>query len=107
MEAVAEQKVWDKTAIQDLLMESDRAVLRAVTAIYSLQTESEKLSHMTSVDNKVGFSAFDADILSSFAEQIKYRGGLSVKQMAIARNKMKRYWRQLVLIANGELKVPK
>ncbi len=92
--------MWNKTRMHELLDESDKAVVRALLTIYDFQTEDEKASHTTSKDNNVGFSAFDAEFCSDLAEKVKRGWTLSAKQMAVLRNKMKRYHRQLCLIAN-------
>ena len=96
-------KTWNKKNIQELLDKSDKAVIRALLTIYDFQTNDEKASHTTRLHNNVGFSAYDADFLSDLAENLnsgKYRT-LTPKQLAVCRNKMKRYWRQLVEVANA------
>lgn len=90
---------WSKEVIQQLLETNDKAVCRALVAIYAHQTHQEQLSGTTKEHNGVGFSAFDAEFLSSLAEQVKTRGTLSPRQLELARKKMKSYWRQLLEIA--------
>lgn len=90
---------WSKEAIQTMLATNDKAVCRALVAIYSRQTEHEKCIGQTKEHNGVGFSAFDAEFLSSLAEQVKTRGTLSPRQLELARKKVKSYWRQLLEIA--------
>lgn len=93
---------WKKAEIQELLSVSDLAVCRAILRIYEAQTEHEKSCKTTQEDNGVGFSAFDAEILSSFAEQLakkKQYGiplSLTPKQMPLARKRVKKYWKQLM-----------
>lgn len=89
--------------IKALLERSDRAVERAVVLIYHRQTADERAGEVTVHSNGVGFNAFDAEILSSFAKQIELNRWnmpegriLSAKQMVIARRKMMRYTRQLI-----------
>jgi hypothetical protein len=43
--------------------------------------------------------------MSSLAEQIREGKRLTPKQMAIARNKMKKYWKQLMKVSKGEIVV--
>lgn len=94
-------------SIKELLERSDLAVERAILAIYARQTADEQITETTSHKNGVGFSGVDAEILSSFAQQIERKSGngvkighcLSEKQMAIARRKMMRYSRQLLEVA--------
>lgn len=90
---------WSKEAIQTMLATNDRAVCRALVAIYSRQTHQEQISGTTKEHNGVGFSAYDAEFLSSLAEQVKTRGTLSPRQLELARKKVKSYWRQLLEIA--------
>ena len=108
----ATKMVFDKTYIQELIAKNDQAVIRALLAIYDRQTESEKADQTTKEDNGVGFNGVDGIILSSFAEWYKNKGFLSPKQLAISRNKMKRYWKQLLAIAEEKgntvsYKIPK
>jgi hypothetical protein len=92
-------RVWDKKSIQELLEVSDYAVERAILAIYSRQTEGEKRGKSAEVYNSEGFGKYDVGFYSNCANTLLNRG-LSPKQLAIARPGMKKYWRQLVEIAN-------
>ena len=94
--------MWDKAKIHALLDAKPAAVTRGLLAIYALQTESEKASAATRDANGVGFSAFDAPFLTDIAERVKRGYTLSPKQMAVTRNKLKHYWRQLAAIANEQ-----
>lgn len=90
--------------IKDLLAVNDKAVERAVVAIYKLQTEAEKAIEATTDANNVGYSAFDAEIMSSFASRLLKGWPLTEKQMVIARKKISHYSRQLAEIAEGREK---
>jgi hypothetical protein len=92
--------------IRALLAERNDAVERAVLVIYERQTETEKATQQTRDHNGRGFSAFDAEILSSFAQQImankwnRPKGQrLTERQMVIARRKMMHYAGQLAQVA--------
>lgn len=107
---MADKKVWTQVEILGLLVDEstlgDKAVCRAVLAIYSRQTEHERQVGSTVEHNGIGFNGADSSILSSFAEQIKRRSKrpgcpLSPKQMFIARTRIQKYTRQLAEIANG------
>ncbi len=63
--------------------------------IYDKQTLSEQASNSTSVLNSVGFTGCDAEILSSFSQQVQRGRTLSPKQMALVFKKMPKYWEQL------------
>jgi len=93
-------KVWKKEDIHALLENNPKAVRRALLAIYALQTSAEQANHATSDANGVGFSAFDAEFCTDMAEKALKGWSFSEKQMAVTRNKMKRYHRQLIMIAN-------
>lgn len=95
------KKVWTKEEIKGLLETNDAFVARSVVKIWQRQTESEKTSKSTNQNNGVGFNGLDAEILTSFAEYFIQHGRLSVKQLAIARRKIKKYAKQLTSIANA------
>lgn len=78
---------------------SDRGKLyKILLYLWSHQTGEEQQAHSTVEDNGVGFNGLDANILSSFAEQISQGYDLSEKQMVIARLRLPKYHGQL---ANG------
>ena len=101
--------MWTPTMITEKINRNDADVCAAVVTLYRKQTREEQNTRNTGEYNGVGFNKFDAEILSSFAEQIirnKRRGRkylLSVKQMEIARKRIRKYAKQLAKIANGEL----
>ena len=88
--------IWNKEKLQDLLDRNDEAVYRAMLRIYARQTSTEQAYQATTDWNSVGFTGVDGEIMSSFSEAYKKYGRLTVKQMAIARKKMKKYWSQLL-----------
>lgn len=90
---------YDPGAIVFLLLNNDRALYRGIVAIYRRQTDQEKKSEATLVHNGKGFTGCDAAILSSFAKQLLRGWNLSPKQIAIARKKMPKYAKQLILVA--------
>ena len=87
--------------IRSLIMTNDKAVCRGIVAIYKRQTESEKCNESTQVHNGIGFNSFDAQFMSSLAKQLLDGKPLSAKQMAIGRNKIVRYSKQLADIAES------
>lgn len=92
-----------KESIQRLLDQNDRAVIRALYCIHARQTADEQAGGHTRHTNGIGFSRYDAPLLSDYVRQHRQLGFLSKKQIAIARNKVKRYWRQLVEVANENI----
>lgn len=94
--------MWDKSSIQALLANNDRAVVRAVKAIYERQTDDEKQSEATHKDNGVGFNYADARLGSYYAQYIARKGTLTGHHLQKARRMMMKYWRQLSDIANAK-----
>lgn len=94
---------YTKQHIRNLLENNDKAVHKAIVVLYSRQTAAEQTSMSTREHNGVGFNATDAELLSSFAEQIKKGRSLSVKQMEWARKKIMKYSGQLANIANERM----
>jgi hypothetical protein len=95
-----------RESLSNLLLTNDRAVERALVALFERQTEGEQVTNATRVSNGVGFSMLDADIFSSFAKQVQTRGFLSPKQLEVCRKLNKagtprigKYWAQLADIA--------
>jgi hypothetical protein len=72
----------------------------ALMKIYSFQTDTEQCYGTTNEYNYIGFTGADAEILSSFAVQLEQKGYLSPKQMQIVAKKMKKYWKQILTVAD-------
>ena len=81
--------------IRSKLSSDEGWALKGLMRIYSHQTSDEQASQSTRVHNNIGFTGADAEILSSFAEQVNKGRVLSVKQMAIVFKMMPKYARQL------------
>ena len=88
------------------LAENKNTRARALLRIFENQTRDEQASESTNHYNGIGFTGSDAQILSSFAKQYKYKGYLSPKQDALLARKIKKYARQLVegSITEGKIK---
>lgn len=99
------ERVYTKDGIKALLTANDKAVERAVLAIYARQTASEQATDQTSEHNGIGFNGIDAELLSSFAKQLQQGRTLSAKQMEYARKKITKYAGQLAQIANEKAAV--
>jgi hypothetical protein len=96
------EKKWNKEAIIELIDKNDKAVERALIVIYDRQTEEEKEIEQTKDHNGIGFNSIDAEFLTSCAEGLKKYGKLTIKQIAVVRKRIRKYWKQLLFIANGE-----
>lgn len=90
-----------KLSIRSLLETNDQAVARGIVAIFNNQTTAEQDSETTHVLNGIGFSAFDAEILSSFAKQVNAGRTLSAKQITLGRKKILKYSGQLLQIVEA------
>ena len=52
--------IWTRSEIDQLLIDNDIAVMRAIVRLFKLQTSDEISSAETKHENSVGFSAADA-----------------------------------------------
>lgn len=94
-------RVWTKERVQELLKVNDKAVARAILALYARQTAGEQAGEQTDVENGVGFNKIDAPFLSSIAKALpRYNGHMTARQLTTARKMLPKYWRQLCEIAN-------
>ena len=92
------QKEWE-IEIKVLLKTNDVALKRAIVLIYELQTDEEKNLGVAKEENNVGFSKIDAEFLSKVARKIKNNLPLDDAEIIISRNKMQKYWKQLMYIS--------
>lgn len=90
--------------IREMVGSHDGWALRALAVIYARQTADEQASGDTRYHNTVGFTGADAEILSSFAQQVEAGRTLSEKQMTLLRKKMPKYARQLMAEADSKAK---
>lgn len=84
-----------KDKIQAILATNPRAVERAVVLLYARQTSDEQNSLTTTHLNGKGFTAFDAEFLSSLARWVQGGKHLSPKQLSVAKKRVPSYWKQL------------
>jgi hypothetical protein len=98
-----------KTLIVELLNTNDKAVGRALVALYARQTESEKSAETTINLNGEGFTPADAFVGSSMAQFFAARGYLTEKQLAYWRKpnakgtpRICKYAGQLLLVAEAK-----
>ena len=92
------QAQW-KEYIQFLIEKSDYALKRAIVQIYERQTYEEQTREVTIEENNAGFNKIDAKVLGDIAEKIKRKQELTSAEIAKSRNKMKKYWKQLMVIS--------
>lgn len=96
-------RVWKAEEIKQMLLTDDRVLYGALKKLYQYQTESEKEHKETTESNGVGFSAYDAEFMTSVAEFLIKNGFLSDKQKMYTRKKIVKYSKQLAKIANHEI----
>ena len=73
-------KTITKDFIKNQLATNPTWAVKALVKIYERQTIDEQNSQTTKENNGIGFNGLDANILSSFAEQVNKGRNLSVKQ---------------------------
>lgn len=105
-ESFTREEQW-RDYLQKLVKTNDRALRRAVCLIYDYQTPEEKQERKSIEENSVGFSRIDAIELGAVAEKLKKGEEPSEGEMAKARNKMPKYWRQLMWISKEQQKAKK
>jgi hypothetical protein len=88
--------------LKEKLSTDSKWALRALSRIYSFQTEDEKSRKDTYYINNVGFTGADGEFLSSLAEQWEEKHFLSEKQMKCLFKLMPKYWKQIWNISNQE-----
>jgi hypothetical protein len=88
-----------KEFIKTKLLTDQRWLMRGIVAIFEKQTYDEQQTEQTKEHNGVGFTGVDAELMSSFAKQIKAGRTLTTKQLAFAQKKMPKYAGQLLQIA--------
>lgn len=94
---------WTEKRIRELLLASDKMVIRSLLVLYQRQTDNEKLKQHNNEVNGMGFNQYDAPILTDFCSKLKGGYYLTDKQIKIARKRLLKYVKQLTKIANGVL----
>lgn len=92
-------ETWDRDSIRSLLMYNDKAVKKAVIAIYNRQTASEKQVDSAIVQNGEGFGAGDAVYLSKIARKFLAGADLPSWEFYKVRQRILKYAGQLVIVA--------
>lgn len=93
-----ETKAQKIAALRDTLSRNKKAAIQALLTINRLQTESERTLGVALRSNGVGFTGYDAPILSSMAIQLSRHGNLSPKQMEVVHRLIPRYATQLLRV---------
>ena len=101
-ETFTNQQQW-RNYLQTLVRTNDKALVRAIMVVYGRQTEHEKYYGVTVEENGMGFGKVDAEFFTSLVAQLQAGRRLSEKQLAIARNKMPKYWKQLMIVSKEKM----
>ena len=105
-ETFTNQKQWE-SYLKNLIKINDSALIKAIVLIYDLQTAEEKNTGKSVEDNKIGFSKIDAYELGNIAKKIKRGQSLTEAEVAKSRNKMQKYWKQLMVISKKQMQEKK
>jgi hypothetical protein len=92
----------NKATIIALLETNNKAVERAILAIYENQTTSEKRAEKTIESNCIGFNGVDARLGTYYAKYLLSGKHLSGEHIDKARKIIRKYTRQLLDIAKGK-----
>ena len=92
----------NKATIFALLETNNKAVERAILAIYENQTTTEKRAEKTIEHNKIGFNGVDARFGTYYAKYLLSGKHLTGDHINKARKMVKKYTRQLLDIAKGK-----
>lgn len=93
------ERIWNKDSIVNLVTTNDKALVRALMVVYNNQTQSEQAVEATTEQNGIGFTSFDAEMLTSFAKFAIRNGFLTEAQMVCLRSRITKYWKQLLQAA--------
>lgn len=88
-----------KEYLQELVQTNNKALLRAIVVIGELQTPEELDLAETIDHNNWGWGAVDAEFFTTCYFKLLRGESLTPKELTVARNKMPKYWRQLMLIS--------
>ena len=101
-EGFTNQKQWEDY-LKNLVKTNDRALFKAIILIYDMQTNEEKSTGSSVEENKAGFSKVDAYEMGVIAKKIKRDDHLTKGEIAKSRNKMPKYWKQLMIISKRNM----
>lgn len=94
------QPKWTKEEIRDMLVKSDKALIRGLMTIHGYQTPEEQQAGVTVEDNGMGFNGLDAEFLTQMALYYIHNKYLTPGQIEWVRKKMLKYSGQLAAHAN-------
>ena len=96
------QEQW-KAYLQDLVSTNTNACLKAITCIDNWQTEPERQQGESTEENGVGWTKCDAKEMGQLANKTRNGQALTDGELAKAKNKMKKYWKQLMQMSKRQM----
>jgi len=103
--ATKAQPVTTYEELSQLIDSSPEWTVGCLIKLYQLQTPDEQQARATHHLNDCGFNSFDAGPLTSMARFYLDRGFLTLRQLAFARNTLKKYVNQLLQVGVDPLPV--
>jgi flagellar motor protein MotB len=100
--SITKKSEWKKH-LQHLVKTDTKACLRAIVCIDQLQTVEEHRRCESVDENNVGWTKWDAPDMSRMAAKFRAGVQLSEGELARAKNKMPKYWQQLMMISKRRL----
>lgn len=97
-ENLKSQRQW-KEALTHLMLNSDRALFKALDVIYGAQTDDEARDRCTKWHNGVGFTASDAYFLTKLHDKRENGRYLHEWEYLELRRRMPKYWKQLMYLS--------
>lgn len=98
-----QNRIWNRSEIENLLISNDTAVERGIVAIFQRQTADEKSTESTNHHNNVGFSGWTAKKGSYYAKWILSGRRLTGHHLEKARKITLHHAIQITKIANKEM----
>lgn len=96
-----------KPVLQCLMITNEANLKKCILKIYEFQTYDEKRGHITKEENDLGFNKVDAEEMSKIAEKLLRGEELTKGELAKSKNKMLKYWKQIMYVCKDSLKKQK
>jgi hypothetical protein len=94
--------MYNKEVIKENLSTNPKWIERGVVVLYQRQTEDEKRSGNTIVDNKMGFNGSDSRYLSYCAKWVMSGNTLNEKHLKKCGKMLPKYWKQIMDIIKSK-----